>query len=125
MPYSLVKFIHVVSVILSLTGFFLRGILMMRRSSLPSARWVKVLPHVNDTVLLVAAVSPAAMSGQYPVVVDWVTAKVLRLLDSRDGGVCLDRLGGLEPAAGGISSVAALAEFPASRSGRPAEPAGS
>ena len=80
MPYSLVKFIHVASVVLSLTGFFLRGILMLRASPLLRARWVKVLPHVNDTVLLVAALSLAAMSRQYPFVVDWVTAKVLGLI---------------------------------------------
>jgi uncharacterized membrane protein SirB2 len=80
MPYSLVKFIHVASVVLSLTGFFLRGILMIRASPLLGAGWVKVLPHVNDTVLLVAALSLAALSGQYPFVVDWVTAKVLGLI---------------------------------------------
>ena len=74
--YLVVKYVHVISVVLSLTGFFLRGILMMRDSPLLAARWVKVLPHVNDTVLLIAAFSLAAMSGQYPFIVDWVTAKV-------------------------------------------------
>lgn len=78
--YVLVKYVHVVSVILSLTGFFLRGVLMMRDSPLLGARWVKVLPHVNDTLLLVAALSLAAMSGQYPFVVGWVTAKVLGVI---------------------------------------------
>lgn len=78
--YVLVKYIHVISVVLSLTGFFLRGILMMRDSPLLRARWVKVLPHINDTVLLIAALSLAAMSGQYPFVVGWVTAKVLGVI---------------------------------------------
>jgi uncharacterized membrane protein SirB2 len=70
----------VISVVLSLAGFFLRGILMMRDSPLLRARWVRVLPHINDTVLLVAALSLAAMSGQYPFVVGWVTAKVLGVI---------------------------------------------
>ncbi len=78
--YAAVKYVHVISVALSLTGFFLRGLLMIRASPLLAARWIKVLPHVNDTVLLVAAVSLAAMSGQYPFVVGWVTAKVLGLV---------------------------------------------
>ncbi|MDK9703294.1 MAG: SirB2 family protein [Sulfuritalea sp.] len=78
--YLLVKYVHVTTVVLSLTGFFLRGILMMRESPLLGARWIKVLPHVNDTVLLAAALSMAAMSGQYPFVVDWVTAKVLGVI---------------------------------------------
>lgn len=78
--YGAVKYVHVISVALSLTGFFLRGLLMIRASPLLAARWIKVLPHVNDTILLVAAVSLAAMSGQYPFVVGWVTAKVLGLV---------------------------------------------
>ena len=78
--YALVKFVHVASVVLSLAGFVLRGLLMMRDSSLLKARWIRVLPHVNDTVLLIAALSLAAMSGQYPFVVNWVTAKVLGVI---------------------------------------------
>jgi uncharacterized membrane protein SirB2 len=67
-------------VVLSLTGFFLRGILMMRDSPWLGARWIRVVPHINDTVLLLAALSLAAMSGQYPFVVGWVTAKVLGVI---------------------------------------------
>jgi len=78
--YTFVKYVHVTTVVLSLTGFFLRGVLMMRESPLLGARWVKVLPHINDTILLVAALSLAALSGQYPFVVGWVTAKVLGVI---------------------------------------------
>lgn len=75
--YAVVKYIHLISVSLSLAGFFLRGLLMVRASPLLNARWIKVLPHVNDTVLLAAALSLAFMSEQYPFVAGWVTAKVL------------------------------------------------
>ena len=78
--YNLVKYVHVTSVVLSLTGFFLRGLLILRSSPIMDARWVRVLPHVNDTILLVAASSLAVMSDQYPFVVGWVTAKVLGLI---------------------------------------------
>jgi uncharacterized membrane protein SirB2 len=78
--YLVVKYVHVISVALSLAGFFLRGILMMRDSPLLGARWIRVVPHINDTVLLVAALSLAAMSGQYPFAVGWVTAKVLGVI---------------------------------------------
>lgn len=78
--YILVKYVHVVSVVLSVTGFFLRGLLIIRASPLMNARWIKVLPHINDTILLAAAVSLAVMSGQYPFVVGWVTAKVLGVI---------------------------------------------
>lgn len=78
--YILVKYVHVISVVLSVSGFFLRGMLMMRDSPLLRARWIKVLPHINDTVLLVAALTLAALSGQYPFVADWVTAKIFGVI---------------------------------------------
>ncbi len=78
--YIAVKYVHVISVILSLCGFVLRGLLMMQASSLLRMRWMRVLPHVNDTVLLVAALTLAAMSGQYPFLADWVTAKVFGVI---------------------------------------------
>ena len=80
MMFTLVKYVHLTSVVLSLTGFFLRGILMIRASPLINARWIRVLPHINDTVLLVAALSLAVMSEQYPFVEGWVTAKVLGVI---------------------------------------------
>ena len=53
--YLLVKYIHIASVVISVTGFLRRGILMLRSSPLLAARWIRVLPHVNDTILLTAA----------------------------------------------------------------------
>ncbi|MCF8179188.1 MAG: SirB2 family protein [Sulfuritalea sp.] len=92
--YILVKYVHVFSVVLSVIGFFLRGILRLRDAPLMKAPWIKVLPHVNDTILLAAALTLAAMSNQYPFVAGWVTAKVfgviayivLGALALRDGG---------------------------------------
>jgi uncharacterized membrane protein SirB2 len=78
--YIFVKYVHLTSVVLSLTGFFLRGLLVIRASPLLNAGWIKVLPHIYDTILLIAALSLAAMSGQLPFVVDWVTAKVLGVI---------------------------------------------
>ena len=78
--YIAVKYVHVISVILSLCGFVLRGLLMMQASSLLRMRWMRVLPHVKDPVLLEAALTLAAMSGQYPFLADWVTAKVFGVI---------------------------------------------
>ena len=78
--YALIKYVHLVSVTLSLAGFFLRGLLLLRDSPLMRARWIKVLPHINDTILLAAALSLAVMSDQYPFVSGWVTAKVLGVI---------------------------------------------
>lgn len=78
--YAIVKYVHLTAAALSLCGFFLRGVLMMRSSPALNARWIKILPHVNDTVLLAAALTLAVMSNQLPFVVDWVTAKVFGVI---------------------------------------------
>lgn len=80
MDYAVLKAIHVTSVVLSLGGFFARGLLMLADSPLLAARWVRVAPHIVDTVLLGSALWLAAVVAQYPFVHGWLTAKTLGLL---------------------------------------------
>lgn len=80
MLYVVLKHIHVTCVVLSVAGFFLRGVWMLTDSPLLNRRWMKVIPHVNDTLLLSAAIGLAIVLRQYPFVHGWVTAKVLGLL---------------------------------------------
>lgn len=78
--YLFLKHLHVTCVVLSITGFFLRGVWMLRDSPMLDRLWVRVVPHVNDTLLLAAATGLSIVQQQYPFVHDWVTAKVLGLL---------------------------------------------
>jgi uncharacterized membrane protein SirB2 len=39
-------------VVLSISGFCLRGLLLMRKSALTRRHWIRVVPHVNDSILL-------------------------------------------------------------------------
>ena len=78
--YLLVKQVHVTCVLLSGLGFLLRVVWMLRGSPWLRHPLTRILPHINDTLLLTAAVMLAVMSGQYPFVVPWLTAKVLALL---------------------------------------------
>ena len=41
-----------------------------------AARWVRVVPHVNDTVLLLAAIYLATFYGLQP----WIVAKIVALV---------------------------------------------
>lgn len=79
MSYLTVKHLHMTSAALSGMLFLLRGFWMMRESPMLRRRWVKVLPHVVDTVLLGSAVTLAVWSSQYPFAQGWLTAKVLAL----------------------------------------------
>lgn len=58
----------------------MRGVWKLVMPSMLMQRWVKVVPHVNDTLLLVSALLLAASMGQYPFVNSWLTAKVLALI---------------------------------------------
>lgn len=73
------KLTHVVSVVLSGTGFIARGALMLRGSPLLQARFVRVAPHVVDTVLLASAVWLAWLMRLSPFD-GWIAAKVLGLV---------------------------------------------
>ena len=80
MSYALLKMIHIGSVITSFLLFFLRGIWIIKDSSSLRQRWVKILPHVVDTILLVSAITLAYKIQQSPISDSWLTAKVFGLL---------------------------------------------
>lgn len=80
MIYLLLKMIHVSSVVISYSLFFLRGIWLMQDSNNLRYRWVKVLPHVIDTILLTSAIALAILIQQDPLNNAWLTAKVIGLL---------------------------------------------
>ena len=77
--FSPLKTIHIATVILSITGFAIRGVWMLRDSPWLQNKWVKVVPHINDTLLLVAGIVLAVRIQQYPFVHGWLTAKMLAL----------------------------------------------
>jgi uncharacterized membrane protein SirB2 len=53
---------------------------MLMESDLLNLKWVKVLPHVIDTLLLLSAISLTIQIQQYPFVSSWLTVKVVALI---------------------------------------------
>lgn len=53
---------------------------MMAGSSMLQKKWVKILPHVNDTLLLVCAIVLCVMLQQYPLQQNWLTVKLFALI---------------------------------------------
>jgi uncharacterized membrane protein SirB2 len=80
MSYAALKMIHVASVVISYLLFSLRGMWMMQGSAALGQRWVKVAPHIVDTVLLTSAVALAVKIEQDPIHHSWLSAKVVGLL---------------------------------------------
>lgn len=78
--YLTLKSIHIFSVSLTFLSFFIRGIWMMQNHPHLQQRWVKIVPHLIDSVLLLSGISLVFTIHQYPFVNHWLTAKLLALL---------------------------------------------
>ncbi len=78
--YETLKWLHVAAVIASGAGFLARAALMLAGSPRLDARFVRVAPHVVDTVLLAAALAMAAMAHLSPLAHPWLAAKIAGLL---------------------------------------------
>ena len=79
MSYLALKALHVGCVVTSYCLFVVRGMWMMQGSALLQRRWVKIAPHVVDTLLLTSAILLAVTIRQYPFTTSWLTAKVIGL----------------------------------------------
>lgn len=78
--FDAIKVVHVSAATVSISLFVLRGLWMLRESPALRWRWVRVVPHVNDTVLLAAGVTLAVMSRQSPLAHPWLAAKIAALV---------------------------------------------
>jgi uncharacterized membrane protein SirB2 len=73
------KSIHITCVALSYSLFFVRGVWMLRDSSLLQQRWVKFAPHLVDTLLLASAIALAWQLGISPPAQPWLASKIIAL----------------------------------------------
>lgn len=75
-----VKVVHVSCVLLSYTLFFLRGVWMLRGSAMLQQRWVRLVPHVIDSLLLASAITLAVLLEISPLTAPWLMSKIVALL---------------------------------------------
>lgn len=76
----MIKTVHIATVLLSLVLFVGRGswIYLLRKQL--TARWIRILPHVNDSILLVSGITLAVQTGQSPLLHNWLAVKIACLL---------------------------------------------
>nr|WP_271272802.1 SirB2 family protein [Aliamphritea hakodatensis] len=74
--YMLLKHLHMTCAMLTLISFAIRGFWMLTDNRLLQRRWVKIAPHIIDTLLLVTAVGLTITLSQYPFTDAWLTAKL-------------------------------------------------
>ena len=80
MAYLILKNLHLTTIAITLTLFVLRGAWMMTSSPLLQARWVRIVPHLNDSLLLASGIGLAVLIRQYPLTHGWLTAKFFALI---------------------------------------------
>ena len=78
--YVTLKLVHQTTVLLSISGFALRGGLMLANSPLLYRRWTRTWPHLIDTLLLVSGIWMAVTLRLNPLEHPWLAAKIIALL---------------------------------------------
>ncbi len=78
--YIMAKHLHLTAVVLSILLFVIRFIWSQFDASILQKKWVKVVPHIIDTVLLASAIWLCVILSQYPFVQSWLTFKVLGVI---------------------------------------------
>ena len=72
--------IHVTTALLSISGFIFRGILRFSGSDLVNRKWLKITPHIVDTVLIISAIILFTRSGLDLMTTSWLQAKIVALI---------------------------------------------
>jgi uncharacterized membrane protein SirB2 len=70
---------HMTCAALSILGFVIRYIWMLRESALLQKRAVKIVPHIVDTLLLLSAIGLVGVVGFGPNAA-WLSAKIVGLI---------------------------------------------
>jgi uncharacterized membrane protein SirB2 len=110
MDYALLKHIHLATITITLALFLLRNAWRLADSPRLQDKWVRVVPHANDAILLASAIGMLAVAGLNPLQHGWLMAKILALLAYIVlGTIALKR--GRTPLARNLAFVAALAVF--------------
>ncbi|WP_426417401.1 SirB2 family protein [Aestuariirhabdus sp. LZHN29] len=78
--YLLIKHSHVTLAALSITFFVIRAFWSVRQSPYLALRWVRIGPHIIDSLLLACAIYLMVSINQYPFTTPWLTAKFLALV---------------------------------------------
>jgi uncharacterized membrane protein SirB2 len=80
LDYAALKLVHQSAVVLSVTGFFVRGLASFSGAGWVRSRAARTLPHAVDTVLLLSALAMAWMLRLTPGNAPWLLAKIVGLV---------------------------------------------
>jgi len=107
--YLTLKHIHVAFVALSLLTFLVRGVWLFVDSAMLGERWVKLLPHVVNAILLASGIALAMYLSMSPGNQPWLMVKIVGLIAYVGLGVAAFTASG--PTAGKLLWTSALVAF--------------
>jgi uncharacterized membrane protein SirB2 len=76
--YLVLKNAHIVFITISIILFNYRFLLKIFKKSIP--KLIKILPHINDTFLLISGISMAYLVNFNPFEKPWLMAKIIALV---------------------------------------------
>lgn len=76
------NYFHLLTVAISITLLVLRFLWQWRNSAIMNRRWIKIAPHLNDTLLFVSGIALVASCGFYPLLSTdtWLTEKLFGVI---------------------------------------------
>lgn len=110
MSYLLIKNLHTLAALLTITGFMLRGYWMVTGSDRLTHRMTRTVPHIVDTIFLLSGIAMLAMLSLNPLSQGWLLAKFAGLIAYVLLGTIAIRRGST-PQIRKVAFVAALAVF--------------
>ncbi|QHM70814.1 SirB2 family protein [Mixta intestinalis] len=80
--YGVIKHLHLLTVVVTITLFILRFVWLQSGSAMMSHRWVRIVPHINDTLLFVTGVCLVMITHFYPFTPqgNWLTEKLFGVI---------------------------------------------
>lgn len=80
--YFALKHLHILTVVISVTLFILRYWWQYRTSPMANKRWVRIVPHINDTLLLASGAALVAITHFWPFTPQgaWLTEKLFGVI---------------------------------------------
>ncbi|MGP0151924.1 SirB2 family protein [Pantoea ananatis] len=80
--YPLIRNLHLLTVAVTTSLFLLRFYWQRTGSAMLQRRWVRILPHINDTLLLLSGASLVMITHFYPFSPQgsWLTEKLLGVI---------------------------------------------
>ncbi|BAK11074.1 protein SirB2 SirB3 [Pantoea ananatis AJ13355] len=80
--YPLIKNLHLLTVAVTILLFLLRFYWQRTGSAMLQRRWIRILPHVNDTLVLLSGASLVMITHFYPFSPQgsWLTEKLLGVI---------------------------------------------